>query len=204
METIAVMPDLNPTDPAPQDADRDEHDALKKRLKAMSEEQFRRQMTQASRLLAQGQAKAAIPLLERCYEYRPDDVDVLTNLGGAYVLAERHARAIPVLERATELAPENPSVWSNLAAAYLGKLVTSTRERQARALSAYRRVIEIDPAYPNVHYHMGLIFIDRREWDDAHAAFTRALETNPHDDDARAMRDRVHEIRSQPPTPLNN
>lgn len=200
----SIMTDRNHTNPPRPDADQDERDALQRRLREMSEEQFRRQMTQATRLLTQGKGKEAIPLLERCFEFRPDDVDVLTNLGGAYVLAERHQHAVPVLERATELAPNNPAVWSNLAAAYLGKLVTATGERQTRALAAYRRVIEIDPAYPNAHYHMGLIFIDRREWDGAHDAFTRALETNPHDDDARTMRDRVREIRRQPPSPLNN
>ena len=198
------MSDRNPTDPRLSGADHDERDALNRRLHQMSQEQFERQMTQAMRLLTQGKGKEAIPLLERCFRLRPDDVDVLTNLGGAYILAGRHKQAIPILERATELAPDNPAVWSNLAAAYLGKLVTATSERQQRALAAYRRVIEIDPAYPNVHYHIGLIHIDRREWDDAHAAFTRALQTNPHDEDARTMRDRVSEIRDQPPTPLNN
>lgn len=197
------MSDRNPM--APHDgADHDERDALNRRLHQMSQEQFQRQMTQATQLLTLGKGKEAIPLLERCFNFRPDDVDVLTNLGGAYVLAERHKHAVPVLERATELAPENPAVWSNLAAAYLGKLVTATGERQRRALNAYQRVIEIDPAYPNVHYHMGLIYIDRRQWDDAHAAFTRALQTNPNDDDARTMRERVQEIRNQPPTPQNN
>jgi tetratricopeptide (TPR) repeat protein len=91
-------------------------------------------------------------------------------------------------------------VWSNLAAAYLGRLITSTRARQDRALAAYRRVIEIDAAYPNVHYNMGLIYVDRRDWDAAHAAFTRALETNPSDGDALAMRNRIEEIRSAPPS----
>ncbi|NLE52543.1 MAG: tetratricopeptide repeat protein [Chloroflexi bacterium] len=198
------MSDRNPIDPRHDGPDHDDRDALNRRLHEMSQEQFQRQMTQATYLLTQGKGKEAIPLLERCFEFRPDDIDVLMNLGGAYVLAGRHKQAIPVLERATELAPNNAAVWSNLAAAYLGKLVTATGERQERAMDAYRRVIEIDPAYPNVHYHMGLIHIDRREWDDAHAAFTRALQTNPHDDDARTMRDRVQEIRNQPPTPLNN
>ena len=198
------MSDRNPTDPRQDGTDHDEREALNRRLQEMSLEQFQRQMTQATRLLTEGKGKEAIPLLERCFSFRPDDVDVLTNLGGAYVLAGRHKQAVPILERATDLEPNNPAVWSNLAAAYLGKLVTATGERQQRALAAYRRVIELDPAYPNVHYHMGLIHIDRREWDDAHAALTRALQTNPHDQDARTLRDRVEMIRNQPPTPLNN
>jgi tetratricopeptide (TPR) repeat protein len=177
---------------------------LEQKLEQLSEEQFRRQMRQASMLLTGGKAQDAIPLLERCYGLHPEDVNVLTNLGGAYILAGHHRYAVPVLERASELAPENPNVWSNLAAAYLGKLVTSTRARQDRALAAYQRVIEIDGAYPNVHYNMGLIYVDRRDWDAAHAAFSRALDVNPHDRDAFKMRRKVEEVQNRPPDPGMN
>ncbi|WP_119072210.1 tetratricopeptide repeat protein [Aggregatilinea lenta] len=164
----------------------------------MNEEAFRRMMRQAAFLLTHGSSREAIPLLEECLEFHPDDVDVLTNLAGAYILAERHRHAVPLMERASELAPENPAVWSNLGAAYLGKLITANAERRARALAAYARVIELDPSYPNVHYNVGLIHIDRREWNEAFAAFTRALETNPNDEDAHNMRRRVDELRNQP------
>jgi tetratricopeptide (TPR) repeat protein len=182
----------------------DESERLRAHLYQMAEEQFRRQMRQASILLSAGKAKDAIPLLERCYELHPDDVNVLTNLGGAYILIDRHPRAVPLLEKATELAPDNPNVWTNLAAAYLGKLVTSTRDRQDRALRAYRRVIELDAAYPNVHYNIGLIYVDRRDWQAAHDAFSRAIETNPRDEDARRMQRRVVEILNSPADPRKN
>jgi tetratricopeptide (TPR) repeat protein len=182
----------------------DDSSRLRKKLEKMSEEQFRRQMRQASILLSGGNAKDAIPLLERCHELHPEDVNVLTNLGGAYILNGHHRYAVPVLERACELAPTNPNVWSNLAAAYLGKLVTSTRAKQEQALAAYQRVIEIDRAYPNVHYNMGLIYVDRREWDAAHAAFSLALETNPYDKDAQTMLRQVEDVRNRPNDPTMN
>jgi tetratricopeptide (TPR) repeat protein len=166
--------------------------------KRLDEEQFRISMRQASYLLSNGNPQDAITLLERCYQLHPEDVNLLLNLGGAYILAERHRYAVPVLERASELDSDNPAVWSNLAAAYLGKLVTATEKRQVRALAAYQRVLELEPDYPNVHYNMGLIYIDRREWDKAHGAFTNALRTNPEDKDAHAMRQRLEEIRNQP------
>ncbi|NLF77643.1 MAG: tetratricopeptide repeat protein [Chloroflexi bacterium] len=187
-------------DNQPQDDSQRLHDHLER----LSEEQFQRQMREAALLLERGKGKSALPLLERCYALRPDDIDVLTNLGGAHILAGQHRHAIPYLERATELSPQNPAVWSNLAAAYLGKLVTATQERQQRAMAAYYRVIELDPAYPSVHYNLGLIHIDRREWDEAAEAFTQAIATNPFDNDARLMLRRVEEIRSQPPNLINN
>lgn len=177
----------------------DDAERLKAHLEKKAEEQFQRQMRQASLLLSGGNSRAAIPLLEWCYDLHPEDVDVLLNLGGAYILAGQHRRAVPILEKATSIDPDSPALWSNLAAAYLGKLVTSNRVGQDKALDAYRRVIALDAAYPNVHYNMGLIFVDRRDWDAAFVAFTRAVEINPHDQDAWNMRRRVDELRQQPP-----
>ncbi len=190
--------------PQPDAPQHDDPKRLQAHLEKLSEEQFRRQMKQAAVLLSNGNTSEAIPLLERCYALHPDDVHVLTNLGGAYILAGKHRHAVPHLEKATEIAPHNPHVWSNLAAAYLGKLVTSSRAKQEQALAAYQRVIELDAAYPNVHYNMGLIHVDRREWDEAFDAFSRALEHNPDDKDAANMRRRVHEIRTGPPDPTMN
>lgn len=176
-------------------ADRAEYDA---HLERLSEEQFRRQMRQAAHLLSSGQGADAIPLLKRCHDLHPDDINVLINLGGAYILSGRHRLAVPLLERASELDPLNPAVWSNLAAAYLGQIILSTPTKQERALAAYQRVIELDAAYPNAHYNMGLIHIDRRDWDAAYMAFTLAIESNPHDEDAHAMRQRVEQLRARP------
>jgi tetratricopeptide (TPR) repeat protein len=189
--TMQLEPEFNDTDASP-GSSTDDAERLRARLHQMAEEQFRRQMRQASILLSSGKAKAAVPLLERCFELRPDDVNVLTNLGGAYILVERHQRAVPLLEKAAELAP------------YLGKLVTSTHARQENALRAYRRVIEIDASYPSAHYNMGLIFVDRRDWQAAQDAFSRALEVNPHDKDAKHMHNRVTEILNSPPDPRKN
>ena len=183
-------------------ADRAEYDA---HLERLSEEQFRRQMRQAAHLLTSGQGEGAIPLLKRCQDLHPDDIDVLINLGSAYILAGRHRLAVPLLERASELDPDNPAVWSNLAAAYLGQIILSTRAKQDKALAAYRRVIELDASYPHAHYNMGLIHIDRRDWDAAYIAFTLAIESNPHDEDAHVLRQRVEQLRARPDaSPLAN
>lgn len=204
MSDPTIQPDNNSQNQPEQTPAHDDSHRLNQHMHHMAEEQFRRQMRQAAHLLSRGKGKDALPLLQRCFEHRPDDPDVLTNLGGAYILTEKHRHAVPVLERAADLAPDNPAIWSNLAAAYLGKLVTATSKRQEAALAAYRRVIELEPDYPNVHYNMGLIYIDRREWEAAYDAFTRALGSNPHDKDALHMRSRVEEILNQPPDPANN
>jgi tetratricopeptide (TPR) repeat protein len=189
------MTDHNPSLHRPDGgASDDDSERLNAHMQELAEKQFSRDMRQAAQILSRGNGHDAIPLLERCYGQRPHDVNVLTNLGGAYILAGKHKHAVPVLEHATELVSDNPAIWTNLAAAYLGKLVTASKDQRKRALAAYQRVLELDPAYPNVHYNMGLIYIDQRSWEQAEAAFTDALRVNPHDKDAHMMRQRVTEI----------
>ncbi len=142
---------------------------------------------EALRLLHQGQAEEAATLLRPLYERNPDDVEVALNLGGAYILQYRFDEAMPVLERAAQAAPDNESVWVNLAAARLGRLEESDEEKQNRAIAAYERALEANPAAPNVHYMLGLIYRGRKDNLRAAAHFTRALEQDPGDNDARRM-----------------
>ena len=148
-------------------------------------EQARRLLNKGADLLEKGQAKEAIPHLERARRLESDNVAVLINLGGAYVMAGRHRAAIPPLEKARRFEPDNAMIWINLGAAYLGNPVLATQEQQMRAIQAFERALELNPMAPNVHYNLGLIFVDRGDNELAEAAFERALQANPFDDDAR-------------------
>jgi tetratricopeptide (TPR) repeat protein len=148
-------------------------------------EQARRLLNRGADLLEKGQAKDAIPHLERAKQLESDNVAVLINLGGAYVMAGRHKEAIPPLEKARHFEPENAMIWINLGAAYLGNPVLATQEQQMRAIEAFEKALELNPVAPNVHYNLGLIFVDRGDHQLAVAAFEQALQANPFDDDAR-------------------
>ncbi len=158
-------------------------------MRAMADEQFYRQMRQASTLLQSGgsdNAKAAAQIMERLYELHPDNADVVLNLGAAYILSKQYKRAIPVLEAAATTIG-NAAVWANLAAAYLGTLQISTRDQQDKAIAAFNRALEVDPYHPNAHYNLGLIYQDRGDWENAQAMFLCALRTDPMDSDARNL-----------------
>lgn len=148
-------------------------------------DQARRLLNRGAGLLERGRAKDAIPHLERAEQLESDNVAVLINLGGAYVMAGRHKEAIAPLERARHFEPENAMIWINLGAAYLGNPVLATQEQQMRAIQAFEKALELNPVAPNVHYNLGLIFVDRGDHELAAAAFQRALQANPYDDDAR-------------------
>lgn len=154
-------------------------------------ESFRDLLLRGTRLLKAGKHSKALPLLERAYERNPQDVDAALNLSGAYILSGAFTEAISVLEDLREQAPENPMVWTNLGAAYLGNPVLATDEQQRKAIKAFRQAYKLDAETPNVAYNTGLIYRDRQEKDEAVKWFRRALETNPDDEDARKILQRL-------------
>lgn len=146
-------------------------------------DQFRR----AIRLLHEGSYDEAIALLEALYEENPDHVEYALNLGGAYILQRRYEAAQQILEQAAQQAPDNANIWVNLAAARLGPLEESSEAQQRDAIEAYEQALAANPETPNVHYMLGLIYRSRKDNMRAVAHFTKALEQDPTDDDARRM-----------------
>jgi len=173
---------------APGDSEQERLDTW---LRAGNERQFRQQLRAGTRLLQQGKAKEALPLLKRAHEIRPDDADAALNLGGAYLMSGRHRDAIPVLERAVQQAPDSARLWISLGAAYLGNPVLAGEEQQLKALSAFQQALKIDPFAPSAAYNIGLVHRDRGEIDLAIAAFRRALKSDPGDQDAKRLLERL-------------
>jgi tetratricopeptide (TPR) repeat protein len=153
--------------------------------------EFWQALRESARLLQTNRPAEAIELLEPLYRRAPTQADVAINLGGAYILQRKWNRAVRVLSRAAEANPNNSMVWMNLAAAHLGALETAGPEQQRRAIAAYEQVLLIDPQAPNVHYHLGLIYKERGELEQAATYFQKALTVAPHDRDARRWLDQV-------------
>jgi tetratricopeptide (TPR) repeat protein len=158
-----------------------------------SKDRAKRLLNQGASLLQQGKAQEAILPLERAYELDAENVVVLINLGGAYVMTGRHKKAVPLLEAARDNEPDNVMIWINLGAAYLGNPVLATPEQQVQAIEAFEQALILNSAAPNVHYNLGLIFVDRGDTDLAIAAFHKALQTNPLDQDARSWLRKLEE-----------
>ena len=153
----------------------------------MDDETFHRELNQGARLLAQGKPDEARTILEHLRELRPDHSAVTLNLGGAYILGGQFKRAVPILESLVEREPGNAMAWTNLGAAYLGNPVLATTEEQDKAIAAFERALKCNPAAPHVAYNIGLIYRDRDDCDHAIHWFTRALQANPLDSDARRI-----------------
>jgi len=112
-------------------------------------------------------------------------------------LGGQFKRAVPILESLVEREPGNAMAWTNLGAAYLGNPVLATTEEQDKAIAAFERALKCNPAAPHVAYNIGLICRDRGDRDGAAHWFTRALQANPLDADARRILERLQQANRQ-------
>lgn len=158
--------------------------------KMTDEERASRFMALYSRgteLLQAKRAREALPLLEKAYKLDETHVGVSLNLSGAYILMKKFKKAVPILQALTQLDPENGMIWTNLGAAYLGNPILAKDADQKKAIEAFEQALVHDPIAPNVAYNIGLIYRDRREYEQAVFWFDRAIRANPKDADARAL-----------------
>jgi tetratricopeptide (TPR) repeat protein len=166
---------------------------------ADANDKFRRQLRTSARLLQENRPEEALELLHALHKLAPTDPDVAINLGGAYILQRKWNRAVAVLSKAVEAHPQNAMLWTNLGAAYLGNLQLSGPKQQAEAIAAYERVLEIDPQAPNIHYHLGLIYKERGELQQALIYFQHAYTLQPLDRDAQYWTQRLRAQLAQQP-----
>lgn len=165
--------------------------------------EFQVSLNESARLLSANRPAEAAQKLEPLYAQAPDNPDVLINLSGAYILQRKWDKAVAVLEGAVKAHPDNAMLWANMGAAQLGRLELSGPKQQEKAIEAYYQALRADPRAPNVHYHLGLIYKERRELTRACAMFQRAVEVNPADSDAHYWLKRLSvaglEDEGQPP-----
>ncbi len=154
---------------------------------------YRQALNNSARLLRANRPGEAAALLTPLHAQFPHDPDIAINLGGALILQRKWEQAVKVLLPAARQQMGNAMLWVNLAAAYLGRLETSGPKQQQQAITAYEQALRADPNTANVHYHLGLIYKEQGNLSRAAALFQRALEVNPHDNDARAWLDRLSE-----------
>jgi cytochrome c-type biogenesis protein CcmH/NrfG len=148
-------------------------------------ERARRLLNEGAELLRQQRPVEAAEQLDQAWQLDPVLIEVVINLGGAYVMQGRHADAVIVLEEASRVESDNVMIWINLAAAYLGPLETSDDAGQLKAIAAFERALALDSEAPSVNYNLGLIYKQRGETEKAAAHFWRALDVDPSDNDAR-------------------
>ena len=97
-----------------------------------------------------GQPQQAADLMQSHLARRPDDGELLAELGKDYLAADRTGLGLRTLEQARAVAPSRWDVHSALGVAY------DMEGRKAEAEAAYAKALELSPGNPQVLNNLGL------------------------------------------------
>jgi Flp pilus assembly protein TadD len=134
----------------------------------------------AIRLLRRGSLQDGVGILEMLRDSRPDDPDVLFNLGMAYSDLGRLDEASVTLTEATRIEPGN-------AHAVVALGVAQQRAKQPeKAVETLRRALAIDPQNGYAHRNLAAALGNLKEYADAEEHFREAVRLLPTDQQARS------------------
>ncbi len=111
----------------------------------------------------------AEPLYKRVVELLPHFATPYNNLGFNYLLQGRYNDAIKTFSKGLSLDSKNPRTKNNLATAYL------LNNQTENALALFEDTVGKAAAYNN----LGYILMTQGNWDQAEAAFKKALTLSP-------------------------
>ena len=97
---------------------------------------------------------AAIDMLKKATEARPENPVLWNNLGAQYLEAKNYKDAAPVLEKAVELNPTFAKAYLNLGSAYRGL------KDYDKAQTSYRKALQLFPNYADAVFHLGILYLD--------------------------------------------
>lgn len=120
-----------------------------------------------------GDSHTAAEYMRKAAQQRPDDPNILTNLGGALYDAGTTEEAFVYLRRATVLAPMQASHWFNLGKAL--KLHWQLDE----AADALRRALKLDERHISARITLADIFTIRGHIAEAVAEYRKVLALQP-------------------------
>src|SRR5882762_2269222 len=99
----------------------------------------------------------------------------LNVLGMVLHAQGRHEDAVRVFNALTQFEPRNAQYWGNL-----GTALRPTRRYDA-ALEAYDRALQLGGVTPDLLYNIGVLHVDRYDYESATALFSRAVSLAPAD-----------------------
>jgi len=127
----------------------------------------------ALKLMDQNRVEEAVQLLELARRTRPGELQVLVNLGIAYLRLGKQEAAQDALEAALRLAPDDFRVHLNLAGLHF------SAQRFELARQAALRAASISPAVAQAHFLAGKSAIELELWDPGLASLREARRLEP-------------------------
>lgn len=106
------------------------------------------------------------------------------HVGSTALLEGRYALANRNFNEALKLDPENPNLHFLNAVAYHFGWRAGKQTSPELAAAGYLLALEIDPGMAVAAKQLGMLYIEMKRYDEATAAFTKAVELEPDDADA--------------------
>jgi tetratricopeptide (TPR) repeat protein len=133
----------------------------------------------AMAMLERQQHRAAETSSRRALALQPDHLGALTALALTLTAQARYPEAVQAFSGLTRRSPLERSHWVNL-----GTTLRATG-RHDEALNAYARAAQLGEASPDFSYNVGLLHIDRGDYESARAVLARAMKQAPQDAEIR-------------------
>lgn len=133
---------------------------------------------QADKAFNKRRYTAAEQLYRTLYDYQPDHVPCLVNLGTILLYRNKCEEAIEYLVRATRLAPDLPISY------YLAGICYYRLDRMSEAEQMFIRTIELDPANAEAFFYLANIEGTTGRTELALSHFAAAVKLNPNLADA--------------------
>lgn len=123
--------------------------------------------------LHQGEHDTAVRQIAIALKGRPDDSQILANMGVALTGSGRNEEAVEVLRRAVSINPQFAEAYANLGRTY------RLMGRFDDAAKAYGRAVELKPTEASFHYHLGNALRLAGYIFEAESAYREALRRRP-------------------------
>lgn len=137
--------------------------------------------------------KTRIAGLEKMLAARPNDAEVMIQLGNDYFDLGKHEKAVEYYQKSLQIDPRNPDVITDM-----GISLRKLGESQESA-DAFRKALEIDPNHPMALFNLGIVLRDDLKDTDgalkAWEAFLAKAGDSPH---AVMVRPWVNQLKGKP------
>jgi tetratricopeptide (TPR) repeat protein len=120
-----------------------------------------------------GKFREAISQYKRALNIKPDDIDVLINIGLGYRHLEEYDKAIEYYDKVLDIEPENKVAINNKGYSY------ECLKETDKAIELYKKSLKIDPAYDIPLVNLSNIYFNEKQYEKVIEIFDRALELDP-------------------------
>ncbi|CAN5911773.1 hypothetical protein BH11MYX2_BH11MYX2_01900 [soil metagenome] len=117
----------------------------------------------------QGELDESLEQLKKALVQDPDNGRAYFELGLLYNKQGKAAEAESSLAKAVQKSPNESLFW------YAYGEIFRLQARTGEALNAYQKAVDLDPPYPKAIAKLGLLLIERKQYDDAERFLTQSV-----------------------------